>query len=408
MKGRTLAEAKAQLTAKGMDEAKADQIAPHRVFTGNRPSITFVYDKLDPVRARPPDRALRAPRLRRRRALRHQLLRPVGRRARQGTGDRACCRWSRARKAPPVTIRPPAGLVDRAAEGRRLEVSDHGPRFSRAAAAPQVRRFAPPSPAGGENRGERDGNVRQLKSVPLPVRGKPASPVLALAASRVFPLLPAGVARRRQRGMRGLSCRVRLPAPSSPRWGEDGQGLFQPDFAGPGRVGAGAGDGDGGGLGGQRQRVARPSPRADGDLRPWSGGRCASARPGRRRRRCRRRRSYRPPSTRSPATSTLTSLRVAVGAVGALGDDHQLRRPVEASSAASSSWSTVHAEPFEVLVGELDDVGLRGHALDAAVVGLLVLDETGADVGIERDDAASRVRGPAAPRRWRRRARGSG
>ncbi|MGF0537498.1 glucose-6-phosphate isomerase [Agrobacterium sp. ES01] len=48
MKGRTLEEAKAQLTDKGMDEAKADHIAPHRVFEGNRPSITFVYDKLTP------------------------------------------------------------------------------------------------------------------------------------------------------------------------------------------------------------------------------------------------------------------------------------------------------------------------------------------------------------------------
>ncbi|MEY9830712.1 glucose-6-phosphate isomerase [Sinorhizobium fredii] len=48
MKGRTLAEAKAQLTSKGMDEAKADRIAPHRVFTGNRPSLTLVYDQLDP------------------------------------------------------------------------------------------------------------------------------------------------------------------------------------------------------------------------------------------------------------------------------------------------------------------------------------------------------------------------
>ncbi|GCA48432.1 glucose-6-phosphate isomerase [Sinorhizobium sp. KGO-5] len=48
MKGRTLAEAKAQLTSKGMDEAKADKIAPHRVFTGNRPSLTIVYDQLNP------------------------------------------------------------------------------------------------------------------------------------------------------------------------------------------------------------------------------------------------------------------------------------------------------------------------------------------------------------------------
>lgn len=48
MKGRTLAEARAQLTAKGMDGAKADKIAPHRVFSGNRPSITLVYDSLTP------------------------------------------------------------------------------------------------------------------------------------------------------------------------------------------------------------------------------------------------------------------------------------------------------------------------------------------------------------------------
>ena len=48
MKGRSLEEAKAQLTSKGMDEAKAGKIAPHRVFSGNRPSITMVYDSLTP------------------------------------------------------------------------------------------------------------------------------------------------------------------------------------------------------------------------------------------------------------------------------------------------------------------------------------------------------------------------
>jgi Glucose-6-phosphate isomerase len=48
MKGRSLAEARAQLTSKGVDDATADRIAPHRVFAGNRPSITFVYDKLTP------------------------------------------------------------------------------------------------------------------------------------------------------------------------------------------------------------------------------------------------------------------------------------------------------------------------------------------------------------------------
>ncbi|UVC09326.1 glucose-6-phosphate isomerase [Rhizobium sp. TH2] len=48
LKGRTVAEAKAQLLAQGWDPAQADTIAPHRYFSGNRPSITFVHDKLTP------------------------------------------------------------------------------------------------------------------------------------------------------------------------------------------------------------------------------------------------------------------------------------------------------------------------------------------------------------------------
>ena len=48
LKGRTVAEAKTQLLAQGWEDAKADQIAPHRYFSGNRPSITFVHDKLTP------------------------------------------------------------------------------------------------------------------------------------------------------------------------------------------------------------------------------------------------------------------------------------------------------------------------------------------------------------------------
>ncbi|MFN3317565.1 MAG: glucose-6-phosphate isomerase [Allorhizobium sp.] len=48
MKGRTLAEAKSQLTAKGVSDEEADFLAPHRVFSGNRPSITFVYEQLTP------------------------------------------------------------------------------------------------------------------------------------------------------------------------------------------------------------------------------------------------------------------------------------------------------------------------------------------------------------------------
>ena len=48
MRGRTLEEAKAQMTAKGMKADEVDKIAPHRVFPGNRPSITILYEKLDP------------------------------------------------------------------------------------------------------------------------------------------------------------------------------------------------------------------------------------------------------------------------------------------------------------------------------------------------------------------------
>ncbi len=48
MKGRSLEEAAAQLKAKGADAETVAKIAPHRVFAGNRPSITFVYDKLTP------------------------------------------------------------------------------------------------------------------------------------------------------------------------------------------------------------------------------------------------------------------------------------------------------------------------------------------------------------------------
>ncbi|MCQ0990204.1 glucose-6-phosphate isomerase [Jiella marina] len=48
MRGRTLAEARDQLLAAGRSEAEAEEIAPHRVFTGDRPSLTILYPTLDP------------------------------------------------------------------------------------------------------------------------------------------------------------------------------------------------------------------------------------------------------------------------------------------------------------------------------------------------------------------------
>src|SRR6185312_10294327 len=46
MKGRTLEEAREQMLAKGMKPEDVDRIAPHRVFSGNRPSLTILYRKL--------------------------------------------------------------------------------------------------------------------------------------------------------------------------------------------------------------------------------------------------------------------------------------------------------------------------------------------------------------------------
>jgi glucose-6-phosphate isomerase len=48
MRGRTLKEAQDQLFAMGKSKDEAKRLAPHRVFTGNRPSITLAYRQLDP------------------------------------------------------------------------------------------------------------------------------------------------------------------------------------------------------------------------------------------------------------------------------------------------------------------------------------------------------------------------
>ncbi|MGH6875106.1 MAG: glucose-6-phosphate isomerase, partial [Aestuariivirgaceae bacterium] len=48
MTGRTLAEATAMLLKDGKSPAEARRLAPHKVFPGNRPSITLAYSRLDP------------------------------------------------------------------------------------------------------------------------------------------------------------------------------------------------------------------------------------------------------------------------------------------------------------------------------------------------------------------------
>ena len=50
MRGKSLADVKAQLKAAGMSAADIAKLAPHKVFPGNRPSCTFLYKRLDPSR----------------------------------------------------------------------------------------------------------------------------------------------------------------------------------------------------------------------------------------------------------------------------------------------------------------------------------------------------------------------
>jgi glucose-6-phosphate isomerase len=48
MRGRSLAEAKAQLRAQKLGEAEVEALAPHKVFSGDRPSSVLLYRRLDP------------------------------------------------------------------------------------------------------------------------------------------------------------------------------------------------------------------------------------------------------------------------------------------------------------------------------------------------------------------------
>jgi glucose-6-phosphate isomerase len=48
MRGRTLAEARAEMKAQKMKPRDIEDLAPHKVFPGNRPSNTLLYRRLDP------------------------------------------------------------------------------------------------------------------------------------------------------------------------------------------------------------------------------------------------------------------------------------------------------------------------------------------------------------------------
>jgi glucose-6-phosphate isomerase len=50
MRGKTAAEARAELEAAGEDAATVERLVPHKVFPGNRPSTTLLVDRLTPER----------------------------------------------------------------------------------------------------------------------------------------------------------------------------------------------------------------------------------------------------------------------------------------------------------------------------------------------------------------------
>jgi glucose-6-phosphate isomerase len=48
MRGKTRAEVEAELAAEGMSRARIRKLAPHKVFAGNRPTNSLLYQKLTP------------------------------------------------------------------------------------------------------------------------------------------------------------------------------------------------------------------------------------------------------------------------------------------------------------------------------------------------------------------------
>lgn len=48
MRGKSTEEVRAELHAQGMDDEKLEALVPHKVFPGNRPTTSIVFDRLDP------------------------------------------------------------------------------------------------------------------------------------------------------------------------------------------------------------------------------------------------------------------------------------------------------------------------------------------------------------------------
>jgi glucose-6-phosphate isomerase len=48
MKGKTAEEVRAELSKAGLDEARIAELLPHKIFPGNRPTTSFMFDELNP------------------------------------------------------------------------------------------------------------------------------------------------------------------------------------------------------------------------------------------------------------------------------------------------------------------------------------------------------------------------
>ena len=92
-------------------------------FEGNRPSNTILAERLDPGDARQPGRPLRAQRLHAGGDLGHRLLRPVGRRARQGAREADRRPSSRHPSEPELAHDSSTNALIRRYRGRRAGVA---------------------------------------------------------------------------------------------------------------------------------------------------------------------------------------------------------------------------------------------------------------------------------------------
>jgi glucose-6-phosphate isomerase len=48
MRGKNAAEARAELERAGVDAPRIDELLPHKIFPGNRPTTSILVDRLDP------------------------------------------------------------------------------------------------------------------------------------------------------------------------------------------------------------------------------------------------------------------------------------------------------------------------------------------------------------------------